>query len=89
MTIVCNLGDEAASKIARHMAAGGYKSPEAVVDAALEALDAAADRRQAPQPRNRRVHLAAELPDDVLAEVKKARMDPRHDHLNALLDDEG
>ena len=39
--------------------------------------------------RSRRVHLAAELPDDVLAEVERARMDPRHDHLNALLDDSG
>lgn len=38
--------------------------------------------------RDRRVHLAAELPDDLLAEVERARMDPRHDHLNALLDDD-
>jgi hypothetical protein len=34
----------------------------------------------------RRVGLAAELPDEVLAEVEGARMDPRHDHLNSLLD---
>lgn len=39
MTITCNLGDSAAAKIARHMRADGYKNPEDVVDAALDALD--------------------------------------------------
>jgi prevent-host-death family protein len=38
--------------------------------------------------RDRRVHLATELPDELLAEIQQARMDPRHDHLNALLDEE-
>ena len=36
----------------------------------------------------RRVGLTSELPDDLLAMVEQSRMDPRHDHLNALLDDE-
>ncbi len=35
----------------------------------------------------RRAYLAAELPDEILAEVEAARMDPRHDHLNSLMDD--
>jgi len=36
----------------------------------------------------RRVYLAAEIPDEILAEVEAGRMDPRHDHLNALMDNE-
>jgi prevent-host-death family protein len=49
-----------------------------------------ADEYARLQRRYRRVHLAAALPDDLLAEVEQARMDPEHDHLNALLDgDEG
>ena len=47
-----------------------------------------ADEYQRLQRRYRRVHLAVDLPDDLVAEVQKARMDPRHDHLNALLDEE-
>lgn len=47
-----------------------------------------ADEYQRLQRRYRRVHLAAELPDELVAEVQQARMDPRHDHLNALLDEE-
>jgi antitoxin Phd_YefM of type II toxin-antitoxin system len=35
----------------------------------------------------RRVGLTSELPDDLLAMVEASRMDPKHDHLNALLDD--
>jgi hypothetical protein len=35
----------------------------------------------------RRVGLTSELPDDLLGMVEASRMDPKHDHLNALLDD--
>lgn len=45
-----------------------------------------ADEYARLQRRYRRVHLTAELPEELLAEVEQARMDPRHDHLNALLD---
>ena len=38
--------------------------------------------------RDRRVYLATELPDELLAEVQQSRMDPRHDHLNVLLEEE-
>lgn len=34
----------------------------------------------------RRRFLTAELPDDVVESIAAARMDERHDHLNALLD---
>ncbi len=34
----------------------------------------------------RRRFRTAELPDDVIDAIAAARMDPRHDHLNALLD---
>lgn len=29
-----------------------------------------------------------ELPDDIIEAISKTEMDPRHDHLNALLDDD-
>lgn len=35
----------------------------------------------------RRVYRLKELPADVLAAIKSARMDASHDHLNALLDE--
>lgn len=47
-----------------------------------------ADEYRRLQRRSRRVHLTAELPKDLFKEVQEARMDPRHDPLNALLDDE-
>ena len=34
---------------------------------------------------DRRVHLTAEFPDDLLDLVEQARMDKRHDHLDAEL----
>lgn len=39
MTITYRLDESVAAKIDRHMTAGGYKSPQAVVDAALDALE--------------------------------------------------
>ena len=36
---------------------------------------------------NRRTFATADLPEDKANAVSAARMDPRHDHLNALLDD--
>ena len=37
--------------------------------------------------RDRKVHVAGELPDDLLDAVERSRMDARHDHLNAELKD--
>jgi prevent-host-death family protein len=37
--------------------------------------------------RDRDVFDISDLPDDVIDAIRTARMDPRHDHLNALLDD--
>jgi PHD/YefM family antitoxin component YafN of YafNO toxin-antitoxin module len=37
--------------------------------------------------RARRVYHISELPDETVAALENARMDPAHDHLNALLDD--
>jgi len=36
---------------------------------------------------SRKVYLAEELPDEILAEVEAGKMDPRYDHLNALMED--
>ncbi|MEQ9330231.1 hypothetical protein [Thalassobaculum sp.] len=36
----------------------------------------------------RRAYHPSELPDHLKRAVQDARMDPKHDHLNALLDDE-
>ncbi len=38
MTTTFNLGDDIAAKISRQMVAGDFKSPEAVMNAALDAL---------------------------------------------------
>jgi PHD/YefM family antitoxin component YafN of YafNO toxin-antitoxin module len=35
----------------------------------------------------RRAYLTCEIPEEILAEVEAARMDPKHDHLNARMDD--
>lgn len=35
-----------------------------------------------------RAYWAWELPDDIIEAIEASRMDPRHDHLNALLDEE-
>jgi PHD/YefM family antitoxin component YafN of YafNO toxin-antitoxin module len=37
--------------------------------------------------RDRRVYHVSELPADTVASLKTTKMDPTHDHLNALLDD--
>jgi PHD/YefM family antitoxin component YafN of YafNO toxin-antitoxin module len=37
--------------------------------------------------RARRVYHVSELPEETIAVLKTARMDPAHDHLNALLKD--
>ena len=37
--------------------------------------------------RDRRAYAAAELPDDLVAEIAKARMSPKHRKLNRLLDE--
>lgn len=36
----------------------------------------------------RRVHRIEDLPDDAFDAIASSKMDPRHDHLNALLDDQ-
>ena len=36
----------------------------------------------------RRHFFTVDLPDEVVREIAESRMDPRHDHLNALMDDE-
>jgi hypothetical protein len=36
----------------------------------------------------RRVYQLKNLPPDLVAAIEASRMDPAHDHLNALLDDE-
>jgi prevent-host-death family protein len=36
---------------------------------------------------DRRVYAAGEVPESILAAVERAEMDPRHDHLNALIED--
>jgi hypothetical protein len=35
----------------------------------------------------RRVYRLKELPNEILDGIKSAKMDPSHDHLNALLED--
>ena len=35
----------------------------------------------------RRAYRISELPEETVAALENARMDPAHDHLNALLDD--
>jgi PHD/YefM family antitoxin component YafN of YafNO toxin-antitoxin module len=37
--------------------------------------------------RDRKVYAAGELPDDILEAVANTRMDPRHNHLDALIED--
>jgi PHD/YefM family antitoxin component YafN of YafNO toxin-antitoxin module len=37
--------------------------------------------------RARRAYHISELPEEIIAALAEARMDPMHDHLNALLDD--
>lgn len=37
--------------------------------------------------RARRAYHISELPEETIAALAEARMDPAHDHLNALLDD--
>ena len=37
--------------------------------------------------RARRVYHVSELPEETMAALENARMDPAHGHLNALLDD--
>jgi hypothetical protein len=37
--------------------------------------------------RERRVYHISELPDETIRAIANARMDPRHDHLNSLLDE--
>ncbi len=37
--------------------------------------------------RARRAYHISELPEETVAALAEARMDPAHDHLNALLDD--
>jgi hypothetical protein len=56
-----HLSDHTTTRIAQHLAAGTYKSPEAVVDAALDALDLI--RADAEHIRN----LIAEADDDIAA----------------------
>jgi prevent-host-death family protein len=37
--------------------------------------------------RDRDVFNVTDMPDDIIEAIGAVRMDPRHDHLNALLDD--
>jgi PHD/YefM family antitoxin component YafN of YafNO toxin-antitoxin module len=48
----------------------------------------AAEFEELERLRRRQVYRVAELPDDLLDELAKVQIDPRHDHLNALLDDD-
>jgi Arc/MetJ-type ribon-helix-helix transcriptional regulator len=43
--------------------------------------------RSKPDRSKRRVIRSGELPDDVVEAIRNTKMDPRHDHLNAMLDD--
>jgi prevent-host-death family protein len=47
----------------------------------------AADEYKRLKRRDRKVYAAGELPDELLESLKTAKMDSRHDHLNALLED--
>lgn len=46
------------------------------------------DRMQRILAASRRAYHPSELPPSLKEAVRNARMDPRHDHLNALMDDE-
>ena len=37
--------------------------------------------------RDRKVYGLGEMPDELFELIKQSKMDPRHDHLNALLED--
>ncbi len=43
--------------------------------------------RSKPDRGERRVFRTGELPDEVIEAIRNTKMDPRHDHLNAMLDD--
>lgn len=46
------------------------------------------ERYQRLSAASRRAHHPAELPDRLKIAVQEARMDPRHSHLDALIEDE-
>jgi hypothetical protein len=46
-----------------------------------------AEEYQRLKRRDRQVFAAGELPDEVVEALSHAEMDPRHEHLNALLED--
>jgi PHD/YefM family antitoxin component YafN of YafNO toxin-antitoxin module len=48
----------------------------------------AAEFAELERLRRRQVYRVAELPNDILEELANVRIDPRHDHLNALLDED-
>jgi PHD/YefM family antitoxin component YafN of YafNO toxin-antitoxin module len=37
--------------------------------------------------RDRKVYAAGELPDDIVEAIARSEMDPRHNHLEALIED--
>ena len=47
----------------------------------------AADEYWRLKRRDRNVYLTSELPEDLMEAVKRSEMAPRHNHLNALIED--
>ena len=47
----------------------------------------AADEYWRLKRRDRKVYAAGELPDDIVEAIGRSEMDPRHKHLNALIED--
>jgi len=46
-----------------------------------------AEEYQRLKRRDRQVYAAGELPDDIVEAVRQSEMDPRHQHLDSLLED--
>ena len=46
-----------------------------------------AEEYQRLKRRDRHVYEAGELPDEVVEAIRRSEMDPRHDHLDALIQD--
>jgi hypothetical protein len=76
------------SKEVAHFQELALKEPVVVThDGRDRTVVISADEYQRLRRRDRQVFAAGELPDDIVDALASAKMDPRHEHLNELLED--
>lgn len=64
------------------------REPVAITSHGRETCDLiSAEEYRRLKMRDRDVFDISDLPEEVIEAIRTARMDPRHDHLNALLED--